>query len=201
LIEHYLYLVPITRRRQTKSAPARFDDELISAGTYGLIRAVDRFDRRGSVQFTSFAIHWIGGAMLEWLRQDDWVPRAERLREKRGEPVPLYEWVSLEEILCREEEGTERPFHRRFQIPDPADGPETLAVERLHQESLVALLDELPGRERAILWLTYWEEEGGKTIGRRLGIAESTVSLCRRRSLETLRERLLEREWLAEVGG
>jgi RNA polymerase sigma factor FliA len=55
-------------------------EELVSAGTLGLIEALERFDPGRGLKLSTFVIHRIRGAMLDDLRRHDWMPR--RLRAK-----------------------------------------------------------------------------------------------------------------------
>jgi len=81
LIDHYSYLVKITSGRLVTSYPGGLDrDDLISAGVIGLIKSVDQYDPTREVKFETYAIALIRGAILEMLRDEDWVPRS--IREK-----------------------------------------------------------------------------------------------------------------------
>ncbi|MBL8060710.1 MAG: FliA/WhiG family RNA polymerase sigma factor [Chthonomonas sp.] len=81
LINHYSYLVKITSGRLVTSIPGGMDKEdLIGAGVIGLVKSVDQFDPTRDVKFETYAIALIRGAILEMLRDDDWVPRS--IREK-----------------------------------------------------------------------------------------------------------------------
>ncbi|MCL6623115.1 MAG: FliA/WhiG family RNA polymerase sigma factor [Fimbriimonadales bacterium] len=81
LIRNYAYLVKITAGRVVSALPPGLDrEDLISAGTIGLIKAVDQFDPNREVKFETYAIALIRGAILEMLRSEDWVPRS--IREK-----------------------------------------------------------------------------------------------------------------------
>lgn len=81
LINHYAYLVKITAGRLVTSIPSGLDrDDLVSAGIVGLIKAVDQFDPTRDVKFETYAIALVRGAILEMLRDEDWVPRS--IREK-----------------------------------------------------------------------------------------------------------------------
>jgi RNA polymerase sigma factor FliA len=55
-------------------------EELVSSGTLGLIRAVERFDPARGRALSTYAIPRIRGAMLDDLRERDWVPRRVRRR-------------------------------------------------------------------------------------------------------------------------
>lgn len=81
IINHYSYLVKITSGRLVTSLPGGLDrEDLIGAGVIGLIKAVDQFDPTRDVKFETYAIALIRGAILEMLRDEDWVPRS--IREK-----------------------------------------------------------------------------------------------------------------------
>jgi RNA polymerase sigma factor for flagellar operon FliA len=81
LIDHYSYLVKITAGRLVTSLPGGLDrEDLIGAGVIGLIKSVDQFDPMRDVKFETYAIALIRGAILEMLRDEDWVPRS--IREK-----------------------------------------------------------------------------------------------------------------------
>lgn len=81
LINHYAYLVKITAGRLVTSLPGGLDrEDLIGAGVVGLIKSVDQFDPTRDVKFETYAIALIRGAILEMLRDEDWVPRS--IREK-----------------------------------------------------------------------------------------------------------------------
>jgi RNA polymerase sigma factor for flagellar operon FliA len=57
-------------------------DELISAGSMGLIQAVDSFDRKRGLSFSTYAVPRIRGAILDELRKQDHVPRNVRRRTR-----------------------------------------------------------------------------------------------------------------------
>jgi|SRR5581483_3493277 len=79
LILNHLPQVRLLATRLRKRCPHQVElDDLISAGTLGLIRAVDRFQSQRGYQLKTFAEHRIRGAMLDYLRQLDPLPRAVR---------------------------------------------------------------------------------------------------------------------------
>ncbi|MBX3096180.1 MAG: FliA/WhiG family RNA polymerase sigma factor [Fimbriimonadaceae bacterium] len=81
IIDYYSYLVKITSGRLVANVPGGMDrDDLISAGVIGLIKSVDQYDPSRDVKFETYAIALIRGAILEMLRDEDWVPRS--IREK-----------------------------------------------------------------------------------------------------------------------
>lgn len=90
LINQYSYLVKITAGRVVTSLPPNVErDDLVGAGVVGLIKAVDQFDLSRQVKFETYAIALIRGAILEMLREEDWVPRSVRERVKNLERTYL----------------------------------------------------------------------------------------------------------------
>ena len=57
-------------------------EDLISAGTVGLIMAIDRYDAAQGVQLKTYAEYKIRGAILDSLRTADWAPRLQRKRAR-----------------------------------------------------------------------------------------------------------------------
>src|SRR6185369_6202311 len=83
IIHHYNYLVAKTRTRIVPSVPVRIaPEDLEMEGYIALVKAVDQFDPRRKVKFESYAISMVRGAMLEYLRREDWVPRSVRSKQK-----------------------------------------------------------------------------------------------------------------------
>src|SRR5215213_287539 len=57
-------------------------DELVSAGTIGLVQAMESFDPRRGLSFSTFAVPRIRGAILDELRRQDRVPRSVRRKTR-----------------------------------------------------------------------------------------------------------------------
>ncbi len=78
LMEH-LPTVRFVARQVLERLPQHIElDELISAGTLGLVDAVAKFDIEKQVQFKSYAQFRIKGAILDSLRTSDWGSRELR---------------------------------------------------------------------------------------------------------------------------
>jgi len=83
IIDNYTYLVKITAGRVVTNLPPNLErEDLYTAVAMGLIKAVDQFDPGRQVKFETYAIALIRGAILESLREEDWVPRSVRERAK-----------------------------------------------------------------------------------------------------------------------
>ena len=83
IIEHYRYLISKTRQRIIPSVPTKIaPEDLEQEGLIALVKAVDQFEPSRGVKFESYAISMVRGAMLEYLRKEDWVPRSVRTKQK-----------------------------------------------------------------------------------------------------------------------
>ncbi len=84
LVETYLPLVRFNAERVWARLPDAVElDDLISAGTFGLISAIESFDLQRGVKFETFCVPRIRGAMLDELRSMDWAPRMVRSQAAR----------------------------------------------------------------------------------------------------------------------
>lgn len=84
LIEHYLPIVRYTADRLYARLPDEVEvDDLVSAGTFGLIDAINAFDLNRGVKFETYCSQRIRGAILDELRSMDWVPRLVRSRSHK----------------------------------------------------------------------------------------------------------------------
>ncbi len=86
LIEHYLDIVKFTAERLHMRLPGEVDvEDLMSAGLFGLMDAIDAFDLDRGVKFETYCAQRIRGAIFDELRAMDWVPRLVRSRTAKVE--------------------------------------------------------------------------------------------------------------------
>ncbi|MHC4611493.1 MAG: sigma-70 family RNA polymerase sigma factor, partial [Planctomycetota bacterium] len=81
LMEKYLPIVKYNAERIAAKLPDEVEnDDLISAGVFGLMDAIEAFDLSRGVKFETYCAPRIRGAILDELRSMDWVPRLVRNR-------------------------------------------------------------------------------------------------------------------------
>lgn len=86
LIERFLPLVRFNAERVWQKLPDGVDlNDLISAGVFGLMDAIEAFDLTRGVKFETYCVPRIRGAMLDELRTMDWVPRLVRSKASKVE--------------------------------------------------------------------------------------------------------------------
>ena len=86
LMERYLSLVRYNAERVWAKLPEGVDlNDLMSAGVFGLMDAIEAFDMDRGVKFETYCVPRIRGAMLDELRTMDWVPRLVRSKASKVE--------------------------------------------------------------------------------------------------------------------
>ncbi len=83
LLAEYTPLVRYTAQRMAINLPKSVQlGDLVGIGVIGLIKAVESFDAAKDVKFETYATHKIRGAILDDLREQDWIPRSIRQKAK-----------------------------------------------------------------------------------------------------------------------
>lgn len=167
LIRHNLRLVAHVAKKYYAASAGQ--DDLISIGTIGLIKAVDTFDPARASKFSSYASRCIENELRMELR---------RIR-RQGQPV------SLQEPL----EGS-----AQLTLADTLPDPEDMAggcEQRADAARLRELVRRLPARDAQILALRYGLDGAPaltqQQAAERLGISRSYVSRIEKRALQALR--------------
>jgi RNA polymerase sigma factor for flagellar operon FliA len=207
LIEYYLPIVKYTAERIYMKLPEKVDvDDLISAGIFGLMDAIDAYDPERGVKFATYCTPRIRGAILDELRSMDWVPRLVRARAHQlGNATKTLEAhlgrLPTEREIAEELEMNMEEFYRlqrdataiglvslsnNLDIEGDNDICEIDVIEDKKSEDpmieaqkrdLKNLLTRgLTRAERLILVLYYYEEMTMKEIGATLDLSESRVS-------------------------
>jgi RNA polymerase sigma factor for flagellar operon FliA len=207
LMEFYLPIVKYTAERIYMKLPDKVEvDDLISAGIFGLMDAIDAFDPKRGVKFATYCTPRIRGAILDELRSMDWVPRLVRARAHQlGNATKTLEAhlgrLPTEKEIAEELEMNMDEFYR-LQRDATAVGLVSLSnnldtegendiceidiiedkkskepVTEAQKRDLKNLLTKgLTRAERLILVLYYYEEMTMKEIGATLDLSESRVS-------------------------
>jgi len=87
LILSHMPQVKLLAHRLHRRCPQVEFDDLMSVGTIGLIQAVDRFDPHRHLKLKTLAEHRIRGALLDYLRRIDPLPRSVRRFQKQRDAV------------------------------------------------------------------------------------------------------------------
>jgi RNA polymerase sigma factor for flagellar operon FliA len=184
IVQHLTHVHALAKRLRSHVPPCVTLDDLIGAGTIGLIQAVDRFQPSRGLQFATYAKHRIRGAMLDFLREEDPLSRTERRRTRTtssGAEGALPTTISLEQLPAyepRSEYAPARCFSSRF-------------ADRVDLDRARQCLSERENRVIALLFDLDWQN---RDVARQLGVNESRVSQIRHAALSKLRARLQDRD-------
>jgi RNA polymerase sigma factor FliA len=147
LIEHHMPLVRAIAERVLQTLPKSIDvDDLSSAGTFGLMDAINGFDLSRGIKFKTYCTTRIRGSILDELRSQDWVPRLVRLKAHRldrairqlegelGRAPNQHEiaralGISLEELQAHEAEANAKTIFSLSEKWD--DGDEEKEMEKV----------------------------------------------------------------------
>jgi RNA polymerase sigma factor FliA len=164
-------------------------DDLVGAGTLGLIDALSRFDPKRSDRFAAYAEIRIRGAILDELRAMDWLPRTQRARVRRaaeGQPQENAPKASLEAVVLVDDVRDDGFDGFAGDVPTAASPFEN----KERSKHLTAAIAKLPMREQQILSLYYVEELTLKQIGQIFGVTESRVCQLHSHAVARLRKEL-----------
>jgi RNA polymerase sigma factor for flagellar operon FliA len=222
LVLQYLPLVRTIAGRVHQSLPRHVDvDDLVQAGTLGLLAAARHFDAAHQATFPTYAKHRIRGAILDSLRQADAISRDMRTQYKQVEAaakrletmlgrVPSEDEVAHEAAmplvrmrklvaLIRSAEQLSASTRAGDELPDPdfpaapEARPDALCARTHLHNAVTEVLEALPERQQKILRLYYFDELTMKEIGARFGINESRVSQIHKAAMGAAGDRLRAR--------
>ncbi len=84
LLIHYLSLVKIIAGRMKVTLPGSVEyNDLVSSGLIGLINSIDNFNPKRGFKFETYAAPRVRGAILDGLRDVDWLPRSYRQKSRK----------------------------------------------------------------------------------------------------------------------
>jgi len=112
LVVQYIYLIKYVVGRMRVSLPDTIASEDISSfGVEGLIKAIEKFTKDKNARFETYALTKIRGAIIDRIREQDWIPRAVRKKQKEINAIIQIMQKELGRI------PTEEEIARRANIP------------------------------------------------------------------------------------
>lgn len=218
MIVAHIPLVRMIASRICRRLPSHVEsEELTSVGLLGLIDAVDRFDAARGTPFKAYAEIRVRGAIIDSLRQSDWVPlvvrrkraRIERTREalregNKCEPGRLEMATALgispeaydsllgsatvqKLVSLDDHDGSDHGGPIADRIGNGSPDLLDHWVQAEAQRALSRAMQQLPHMERQVLQLYYADGLKYREIGGLLGVCESRVCQLRGQAIDRLR--------------
>ena len=181
----------LSRYREDKGKINTFLEYRIKGAMLDELRAHDWISKSMKKKIAS-----VEKAFLELEREKGRLPEAEEIAEKLNMSLDEYYKIlqgAHSGIMLRFEEfnrkmGSESSFDLEESIPDPnMKTPLELYEDNKKKELLADLIDKLPGKEKVILSLYYWEEMTMKEIGKVLNLTEGRICQLHNQALIRLR--------------
>lgn len=214
LLRHRPLALYLARRFVGRGEPL---EDLEQVASLALLKAIDRFETERDVKFSTFATVTIVGELKRHLRDRGWAVRVPRPLQElavRVSGLMPQLWQELgrsptvgeiaERVGASEDDVLEALDAAQAYTTDSLDAPagnderaspagslggHDERFERLEGWRTVApLIRRLPERERAILYLRFFEEKTQSQIAAELGISQMHVSRLLSRTLALLRE-------------
>ncbi len=195
-------------------------DDLIQNGMIGLLDAIDRFEAGMGAQFETYAAQRVRGAMLDGLRENDWLPRSLRrefrqiekaiaqLEQEHGRPPTENELakalgVSLADYqkMLQDARGHQLISFEDLtaegdedflerHLVDDSGDPSRILEDENIRKSLVKAIELLPEREKLMMALYYEQDLNLREIGEVMGVTESRVCQLHTQAVARLRARI-----------
>lgn len=221
VIRQYLPLVKRIAYHMMARLPASVEvDDLIQVGLIGLMDAVERFDGSQGAQFESYATQRIRGAMLDDLRDADWLPRHIRQKSRQIETAinklaqrygrqPTEQEISAElgislaeyQSMLGDVKGNQLLYYEDFSdeessdfleryLVDDVSDPLSLLEDEGFRKGLIQAIEDLPEREKNLMGMYYEQDMNLKEIGAVMGVSESRVCQLHSQAVARLRARM-----------
>jgi RNA polymerase sporulation-specific sigma factor len=195
-------------------------DDLYQLGCLGFVKAINKYDMKYNVKFTTYAMPLILGEIKRFLR-DDGVIKVSRsvkslfvrikryLAEHSGdETAPTVEEIAREFDIPREEivfamEASHLPLSL-YEKGDREGGEDNLCLadriagnddkDFIDNLMLKNMLTALPERERKVILLRYFRNATQSEVARTLNLSQVQVSRIEQKVLADFRSFFLEKE-------
>ncbi|HMQ21361.1 MAG TPA: FliA/WhiG family RNA polymerase sigma factor [Planctomycetota bacterium] len=189
LVEYHYPLVRYIAERLLQTLPKSIDvDDLISAGTFGLLDAIRGFDLKRGIKFKTYCSTRIRGSILDELRSQDWVPRLVRLKAHKldkavsrlealhGREVNDYELaqdleITMEELANLKVEASPKTMFSLSEKLDESDDDRDMEkveiiedkkgcdpLQSLHQQDVLDLITSNLTKKERLIVIMYYYE-------------------------------------------
>jgi len=195
-------------------------DDLVQNGMMGLLDAIGRFEAGMGAQFETYAAQRVRGAMLDGLRENDWLPRSlrrdfRRIEEAIAQLEQQYGRAPGEKELAAALGMSLTEYQKMLQdarghqlisfedmvedgdedflerhLTDDSAEPSKILEEDALRRMLVQGIEALPEREKMMMALYYEQDLNLREIGEVMGVTESRVCQLHSQAVARLRAKI-----------
>ena len=212
IVANFRLILSVIKRFHLKNANP---DDVFQAGCIGLIKAIDNFDLKFDVRFSTYAVPMIIGEVKRFLRDVNSLKISRSIRDTayqvlktRGEMEKNDEKdITLSKIAERLNIAEKEVVYAMDAISDTVslfdpvyskNGDELLLVDQLGDNkntdetwtenvALSSALENLEDRERKIIKLRYFEGKTQTEISEEIGISQAQVSRLEKTALREIK--------------
>ena len=207
LVMHYSYIAKAVAVKMSSTYHKYASvEEMVNHGAIALIDSLERYDPDQGVKFSTYAFTKVRGAIIDYVRKQDWLPRRvrqtdilitkaeEQLTNELGRTPTREEMAARLGMTpakydkCVFEMSGESMYS--FKLQEDGVGPEDQMDEQELRQELAKAIDELTDQERTVLSLYYYEELTMKEIGQVMGVSEQRIGQINRKLIKKLRTKL-----------
>ncbi|WP_412479169.1 RNA polymerase sigma factor FliA [Azonexus sp. IMCC34839] len=221
LVQRFMPLVKrIAYHLMARLPPSIQFEDLVQNGMLGLLDAIDRYQEGFGAQFETYATQRVRGAMLDGLRENDWLPRNLRRELRRIETAinqlehvhgrapsereladTLGMSLSDYQKTLQEARGHQLVYLEDFSgegdedflerhFTDDDSNPANIFEDQSLKKQLVDAIARLPEREKLMMALYYEQDLNLREIGEVMGVTESRVCQLHSQAITRLRSQI-----------
>lgn len=195
-------------------------EDIFQIGSIGLVKAINNFDEKFNVKFSTYAVPMIMGEIKRFLRDDGIIKVSRNVkslarklhfdreeltkkldREPTIEELSEYSGIEKEEILFAIESSVNMQY--LYDTIHQDDGAPVLLIDKLSEKgeddsdminkiALKEALRSLDSKSRQIIMLRYFKDKTQVQVAKLLGISQVQVSRIEKKVLKLMKEKLQE---------
>lgn len=193
-------------------------EDIFQIGSMGLVKAVNNFDRKFNVKFSTYAVPMIMGEIKRFIRDDGIIKVSRSIksvarklhydretltkklnREPTIEELSGYSGIKVEDIIFATESVNNMQY--LYDTVHQDDGAPVLLIDKLSENAeddgeiiekiiLKEALVKLDAQSRQVIILRYFKDKTQVQVARMLGISQVQVSRIEKKVLKTMKEKL-----------
>lgn len=193
-------------------------EDIFQIGCMGLVKAVNNFDEKYNVKFSTYAVPMILGEIKRFIRDDGMIKVSRSVknvakklhydkealtkkldRDPTIEELSEYSGINVEDIIFATE--SVNSLHYLYDTIHQDDGAPVLLIDKLSENpeqdsemidkiALKEALKSLDVKSRQIIMLRYFKDKTQVQVAKMLGISQVQVSRIEKKVLKIMRENL-----------